>query len=165
MTAAEAQLHIRYTNWASRKLLDVVATLSPEDRERSNGISHGSILGTLAHVQFADWIWYTRVVEHLDKPQGTLEALQTVWPEIQRKWEAWSHTLADSDLQRELSYKLQDGTEFRSTIGQIILHVVNHGTLHRGQVMGMLRQMNIVPPSTDLMAYYRTLPSSSKASA
>jgi uncharacterized damage-inducible protein DinB len=166
MTAAEAQLHLRYTNWASRRLLDAIASLSPEDRERQNGVSHGSILGTLAHVQFADWVWYTRVVEQLPKPDGTLEALQTVWPDIQRRWEAWSDSLTDADLERVLHYKMLNGTEGSSPVWQIVNHVVNHGTLHRGQVMGMLRQINVAPPGTDMITYYRSLPAvTSKASA
>ena len=37
------------------------------------------------------------------------------------------------------------------------MHVVNHATLHRGQAMGMLRQMGIEPPHTDLLYYYREL--------
>jgi uncharacterized damage-inducible protein DinB len=165
MTAAATQLHFRYTNWASRKLLDAISNLSPECLERPNGISHGSILGTLAHVQWADWIWYTRVVEPIDKPGGTLEALQTEWPELQRRWEAWADSLVDADLNRELTYKLLNGSELTSPIWHIVLHVVNHGTLHRGQVAGMLRQLNIAPPNTDLIAYCRTLLSTSKASA
>jgi uncharacterized damage-inducible protein DinB len=165
MTASVAQLHFRYTHWASRRLLDAIANLSPEDLERPNGISHGSILGTLAHVQWADWIWYTRVVGPMEKPGGTLAALQTEWPELQRRWEAWADSASDADLQRDLTYKLMNGTEITSPIWQIVLHVVNHGTLHRGQVAGMLRQLNIAPPNTDMIGYYRTLPSMSKASA
>jgi uncharacterized damage-inducible protein DinB len=42
-----------------------------------------------------------------------------------------------------------------SPIWQIVLHLVNHATLHRGQVMAMLRQLGAVPPPTDLMVYYR----------
>ncbi|MEP7352919.1 MAG: DinB family protein [Acidobacteriota bacterium] len=34
-----------------------------------------------------------------------------------------------------------------------MLHVVNHATLHRGQVMGMIRQLGIAPPVTDLIFY------------
>jgi uncharacterized damage-inducible protein DinB len=165
MTAAAAQLHFRYTNWASRRLLDAISKLSPEDLERPTGISHGSILGTLAHVQFADWVWFTRVVEPLEKPAGTLEALQTAWPEIQRRWEAWADSRTDADLNREISYKLFNGTECSSPVWHLVLHVVNHGTLHRGQVMGMLRQLNIVPPNTDMIGYYLTLPAANKASA
>jgi uncharacterized damage-inducible protein DinB len=43
------------------------------------------------------------------------------------------------------------------TAWQIILHVVNHATLHRGQAMGILRQMGIAPPQTDLMNFYSEL--------
>jgi uncharacterized damage-inducible protein DinB len=45
----------------------------------------------------------------------------------------------------------------RTPACQIVLHVVNHATLHRGQVMGMLRQMGTAPPNNDLMNYYREL--------
>ncbi|HWF07221.1 MAG TPA: DinB family protein [Bryobacteraceae bacterium] len=154
MTPAEAQLHIRYTNWASNQLLDAVAALSAEDRERANGISHGSILGTLAHVMFADWIWYTRVVAPIDRPAETLEVLQRDWPDIQRRWEAWSDSLTDAALDRFVSFKRANGAESGAPVWQIVLHVVNHGTLHRGQVMGMLRQLGVAPPATDLIRYY-----------
>jgi uncharacterized damage-inducible protein DinB len=43
----------------------------------------------------------------------------------------------------------------------VVLHLVNHGTLHRGQVMGMIRQLGIVPPGTDLLHYYMTAMQSS----
>jgi len=164
MTPAEAQLHIRYTNWASRRLLAAVEALSPEDRVRPNGISHGSILGTLAHVQFADWVWYTRVAEPIDRPADTLEALQTAWPDIQRRWEAWSDSLSEADLARHLPFRRLNGEEAGAPVWQIVMHLVNHGTLHRGQVMGMLRQLGVTPPPTDLIAYYLTL-NANKASA
>jgi uncharacterized damage-inducible protein DinB len=156
MTAADLQLQIRYTHWASRRLVDALAALSQEELERPNGISHGTLLGTLAHVQFADWIWYTRVVEPMDRPPDTLTALQSDWPELQRKWEAWSHSLTDAGVNREVHFKRLNGMEVHSPVWQIILHVVNHGTLHRGQVMGMLRQLGIAPPNTDLISFYLT---------
>ena len=37
---------------------------------------------------------------------------------------------------------------------QIVMHVVNHGTLHRGQIVGMLRQLGVKPPATDIVFYY-----------
>ena len=51
------------------------------------------------------------------------------------------------------------GDPFETPLWQIVLHVVNHATLHRGQVMAMLRQLGIPPPPTDLISYYRSLPS------
>ena len=38
---------------------------------------------------------------------------------------------------------------------QMLRHVVNHSTYHRGQVTTILRQLGVPPPSTDLIAYYR----------
>jgi uncharacterized damage-inducible protein DinB len=157
MTASDARLHLRYSTWASRKVLDAARQLKPEDLARPVGISHNSILGTLAHIQFADWIWYTRVVEPIDKPEGTLEAIEKTWPEIHRRWEAWADSAADADLDRVLHYKAMDGRAYQSKVWQIVLHVVNHATLHRGQVVGMIRQLGVAPPGTDLMYYYREL--------
>jgi uncharacterized damage-inducible protein DinB len=37
---------------------------------------------------------------------------------------------------------------------KILLHMVNHSTPHRGQVVGMLRQFGQQPPNTDLFSYY-----------
>jgi uncharacterized damage-inducible protein DinB len=34
-------------------------------------------------------------------------------------------------------------------------HVVNHATMHRGQIVGMIRQLGLDPPSTDLLFYLR----------
>lgn len=38
---------------------------------------------------------------------------------------------------------------FENTIGQIMLHVYNHGTHHRGQVALLIRQMGLTPPASD----------------
>ena len=52
---------------------------------------------------------------------------------------------------------MMDGKQYESPVWQIVLHVVNHATLHRGQVVAMLRQLGMTPPGTDLIYYYREL--------
>ena len=131
--------------------------MSPQDLDKPAGISHGSLLGTLNHIVFADWIWYTRVVAPMEKPAATFETLEKMWPTLHEKWIAWADGLTDAGLRREFTYKGMDGLEYRNPVWQIVLHVVNHATLHRGQAMGMLRQMGIAPPHTDLLYYYREL--------
>jgi len=129
------------------------------DVERPVGISHSSLLGTLAHILWADWLWFTRVVEPLETPGQTLKVLETVWPDLQDKWIVWAEHASDAEISRVVEYKsLLDGQKALTPAWQIVLHVVNHATLHRGQVMGMLRQMGIAPPHTDLMNFYRELP-------
>lgn len=163
MTAHEARLHLRYTGWASRRLVDAAAQLEPEQRSRPMGVSHHSVLGTLGHVHFGDRIWYTRVIDPSLAPLppidqlSTLEALQKDWPELQRRWVDWADSLSDSDLDQMVYYSGPGGKPNRQQTWKLILHVVNHGTLHRGQVMAMLRQLGVKPPATDLIFYYREL--------
>ena len=86
MTPVEARLHLRYSAWASRKLVEALRAVPDGDFEKSVGISHSSLLGTLAHILWADWLWFTRVVEAMEQPGQTREVLETVWPELQDKW-------------------------------------------------------------------------------
>jgi uncharacterized damage-inducible protein DinB len=164
MTSQEAQIHISYTGWASKRLLDAAAQLPADDVSKNLGASHASILGTLAHTFFADSIWYKRAIDPDEPtpnpkdvpPLGTLNAR---WRELLAKWESWAQGLSDADTDRVITYRLLDGTPFESTIKQVVLHVVNHATLHRGQVMALIRQVGAKPPATDLIFYYRELAS------
>ena len=79
------------------------------------------------------------------------------WPRLQTKWEAWTDSLADGDLERSFEYKFRDGTTGQTDVWRVVLHVVNHATLHRGQAMAMLRQLGVKPPPTDLIYYYREI--------
>ena len=165
MTPEEARLHLRYSTWASRKLLDAVRQLPPEDLARGVGISHGSLVGTLAHIHFADRIWYNRTVDSSEpfRMDADLATLETHWPAILQKWEAWAESLDEPGLQRVAEYANTTGETFRTPVWQILLHVVNHATLHRGQAVGMIRQLGIKPPATDLMLYYRELAAAANA--
>lgn len=160
MTADELRTHIRYSGWASQKLLDAALKLDQEQLYRDMGASHKSVLDTLAHIHFADRIWFSRVVDpsvQMNVPSDVLphQALEREWPEIQKRWEEWAGSLTDSDLSRVVSYKAMDGKPFETPVWQIVLHVVNHATLHRGQAMALLRQLGMKPPPTDLIFFYR----------
>lgn len=159
MTADEARTHLRYSGWASRKMMDAAKNLNQDDLTRATGVSHGSIVGTLSHIHFADRIWFSRVVDPNEPviKEADLTTLEQQWPAIQQKWESWADSLRDADLGRLFHYKMTDGSDRQSPLWQILMHVVNHATLHRGQAVGMIRQLGIKPPTTDLMAYYREL--------
>jgi uncharacterized damage-inducible protein DinB len=162
MTAEELRLHISYSGWASRKLLDAAFALSQEDRHREFGVSHKSLAGTLEHIFFADRIWFARTVD----PRvvrggfgefGPGETIETEWPPLQKRWEDWAAALSQPDLVRVVEYKDLKGNPYRTPVWQIVLHVVNHATLHRGQAMSLLRQLGVAPPPTDLIFYYREI--------
>lgn len=152
MTAEEARTHIRYSTWASRRLLDAALKLDPEQLNADVGVANKSIHGTLAHILMADRVWIARVTSEKIEPQ---ENVEIEWPQIQKRWVEFVSGLSDSDLARVVSYKDMKGNPYETPLWQIILHVVNHATLHRGQVMAMIRQLGIAPPPTDLIFFYR----------
>ena len=84
-------------------------------------------------------------------------AIEAEWPQTcSNSWQkACLDGLMDADLTRTISYKDTKGNPYETPLWQIVLHVVNHATLHRGQVMAMFRQLGVSPPPTDLIVYYR----------
>ncbi len=150
---------IRYSGWASRKVLAAALQLTMEELEKPNGISHGSIAGTLAHIYLADRVWQERMTQ-AGKPvvwDASLADAEAAWPGIQSAWEAWADAATDADLVSSVPYKSIAGMPASNTASEIVTHVVNHATLHRGQVVGMIRQLGVQPPATDFIFYLREL--------
>jgi uncharacterized damage-inducible protein DinB len=157
--------HLDYSSWASRRLVDAVSQLSPEDLTRDFATADRSILGTLVHIYAADRAWIGRIE---GAPPDTfvdpaidmhLSVLQNDWPVVQQRWHTMAANLDDNAVQTVVSYTDTKGNPYKNTIQQIVLHVVNHATHHRGQVSGFLRTMGHRPPVLDLMKYYREHPS------
>src|SRR5262245_4065435 len=131
MTAQEARTHIRYSGWASRKVVEAALALSPEDRAKPMSVSHESIAKTLSHIYFADAIWYSRIADP-SYPVPSHDALPSLdfvveeWPRLQAKWEAWADASADADIARQVPFKSRFVGNAGLPAWQIVMHVVNH---------------------------------------
>ncbi|HUO84444.1 MAG TPA: DinB family protein, partial [Thermoanaerobaculia bacterium] len=64
-------------------------------------------------------------------------------------------SLTDDDLESSLNYRTLAGDAYESRLLDLLLHVVNHSTYHRGQLTTMLRQVGAKPPSSDYVFYLR----------
>jgi uncharacterized damage-inducible protein DinB len=157
MTASEARRHLAYSEWASRRLFDVVMALPAEQRERDLGSAHRCVLDTLAHIVFADRVWLKRVMGTAVPGAEAVpsEAVAVEWPRLWRQWADLAAGWTDAELAQVIEYPDLRGAARASTLEEMVMHVVNHATLHRGQVSGMLRQMGVAPPQTDLIVFYR----------
>jgi len=155
--------HIDYTIWASRRLVESAALLTPEELNRDFRHADRSVLGTLVHIFAADRTWLGRLEgqptsKFLD-PETDLrmDVLENEWPALHRRWLKWLDTQTDATLLEPLGYRDLKGNEHQTPPWQIVLHVVNHATHHRGQVSAMLRAMGHSPPPVDLIVFYRGL--------
>ncbi|HYK18497.1 MAG TPA: DinB family protein [Bryobacteraceae bacterium] len=163
--------HLEYTAWASGMLLDAARALSPEELNRDFGVADKSVLGTLVHIFAGDRIWLERMhgikrEALVDPSDHDFAKLQQAWPTVQQGWKDWAAGLTDTRAVEEVEfYRSATGGMFRMPAWQIVMHVVNHGTHHRGAVSGFLRAMGKTPPKLDLIAYYFARPSAISAAS
>jgi uncharacterized damage-inducible protein DinB len=152
--------HLEYSRWATERSMDSARPLTEEERTRYMYVSHRSVLGTLVHIYEADRIWFSRLLgspRFTLSDQGenyTLDGLAVAWKKLTDEFIAWISVLTDEEVESTLKYVNIQGIPGELKIWQVVLHVVNHATYHRGQVTTMLRQLNHTPIITDLAAYY-----------
>jgi uncharacterized damage-inducible protein DinB len=154
------QDHIGYTAWASARLLEAASQLSPEELSRDFLTADKSVLGTLTHIYAADRVWLTRIKgepsgSFVTEEERNLPYLQTAWPELDQRWRVWASSLTAASPSREVTYRDMKQNQWKQPLWQIVLHVVNHASHHRGQVSGFIRSMGHTPPPLDLAAYHR----------
>ena len=155
-----------YTEWANGLVMDAAAALPVESLHRDVCCSHQSIFGTLLHMAGAEWIWLERWngrspakdeawSQWTTESCPDLDTLKGRWMEVVgRRWKYVSE-MDEAKLKREMHFKLLSGDSSSMRLVDQMQHVGNHATMHRGQVVGMIRQLGIEPPSTDLLFYLR----------
>jgi uncharacterized damage-inducible protein DinB len=158
---------VAYAAWANARILAAAAQLDPEAFTRDLRSSFPSVRDTLVHTCWAEWVWLERLLgrsprEVFDPATFPgVEALRARWHPVEAGYAAF---LADPTLEpgRPVTYINRKGEEWTYPIDQIIVHVVNHASFHRGQVVTMLRQLGRVPPSTDFLVFVDLTPTAGR---
>src|SRR5262249_10390965 len=150
---------LEYNDWANARTLESVAPLPQEELDRQLGGSFPSVRETLVHIYAAEWIWLERW--HGTSPKGlpsadeltTLGALKERWAKVEQKRQAFGRGLTDSRLGETISYSNLKGDAKKNRLSDLLVHLVNHSSYHRGQVATMLRQLGKKPVSTDYVFF------------
>jgi uncharacterized damage-inducible protein DinB len=161
MTIDEARQLFDYGSWATALMLSAAEALTQEQAEAFVVSSFPSISATLAHIVGTEWIWLRRwqgdsptsAPAWAAKPALTELKVQLAAVEAERT--SFLARLTDAALEGVVSYRAPDGLAFSHPLGQLMRHVVNHSTYHRGQLATLLRQLGHTPPNTDFTRYLR----------
>ena len=163
MNLSDLRTLLDYHYWARDRVLNAAAALPSEQFTRDLGSSFKSIHETLVHTYAAEWAWHSRW-------QGTsptallpadrfpdLASVRGAWAEHEAKMRAFVEQLGEQGIERVFQYTLLSGHAGATPFWQMLQHVVNHASYHRGQVTTMLRQLGAAPAKPmDMIAYYRT---------
>ncbi len=152
-----------YNSWANRRTFNVISKLSAEKFQKSMISSFPSVRETLVHILSAEWVWLSRWKGV--SPSGfptewnalSFNELEAVWLRNNGELTTFVASLTEADKERVIHYKSIKGDPFSNKLIQLLRHVVNHSTYHRGQITTLLRQLNAETASTDLVVYYREI--------
>jgi uncharacterized damage-inducible protein DinB len=151
-----------YKAWANDLIFTALAGLPEQELTAPRPIVFGSILRTLNHVYSMDLVWQANLE---GRPHGfTTRNPATSAPflelrEAQKRTDAWyvayTGSLPEADEEQLVHFTFIGGGPASLTRRGILLHVVNHGTYHRGNVAAMMYTLGLPPPTTDLPVFLR----------
>jgi uncharacterized damage-inducible protein DinB len=109
------------------------------------------------HTLNAHQIWNSRILNQTPFGVWDIHALEDL-ATINKKNQALSLEIIDQyDFEQVITYKNSRGEQFSKLVRDILFHVVNHSTYHRGQIMADLREHNIEPVSSDYIFYAQNI--------
>lgn len=156
---------MRYKQWANDLLFTAAAKLTDMELTVSRPIVFGSIIRTLHHTYAMDLVWQAHLqgIEHgfTTRNPGDCPTLETLSVN-QRDMDEWYinyvDILSSRDANETVNFTFIGGGAGTMTRKDILLHVVNHGTYHRGNITGMMYECSIEPPTTDYPVFLKQNP-------
>lgn len=146
--------------WADQLTFDAVAALPPGEATKQRPTLFKTMIGTLNHNYVIDLIWQAHLEgrDHGFKARSVVlhEDLGDLWTAqktINQWYIDWSKAQSEESLAEVVRFAFIGGERGAMTRGDILLHVVNHATYHRGWVAEMFFQVPARNPATDLPVF------------
>ena len=155
----------RYTAWANSRLFGVLAELPEGETSASKAPILDDMVKTLNHAYVVDLIWRAHLegrrhgfTSRNTDVQPSFEELRSAQALIDDWYVKYADQISGEAHDEIVHFDFVDGGQGAMTRGDILLHVVNHKTYHRGYVAQMLYQASFRPPTMDLPVFLRDVP-------
>ena len=163
MSKAHFAMSARYNRWANDRLYRMAGALPDEAYRKNVGAYFGTLHGTLNHLLVADRIWMRRLTgsgDHPDKLNATvcdeLPSLRIAREREDARIVSFVDGLEEAQLETQWDYRTLNGTPQRQPIREILAHLFNHQTHHRGQAHMILTVLGVREPDPlDLLLMLR----------
>jgi uncharacterized damage-inducible protein DinB len=152
-----------YNIWANQKIMDVILALPDEKQMAEVPSSFNSLYKTVLHMWDAESIWWQRMKLHeriivpSENLNSNMKDVVNGLMQQSMQWLDWVSSASDIALDHVFQYQNTKKEQFKQPIYQMVLHLFNHGTYHRGQLINMLRQLGVEKlPPTDFIIWSRS---------
>ncbi|MEO9003708.1 MAG: DinB family protein [Ginsengibacter sp.] len=151
-----------YNLWANKILSEKAAQLSDDILYKDMGSSFGSIYSTFVHIMDVESVWWQRLKlqEHMLWPEKNLkENFKDLSIKLLAQSKQWHENIADANenyFSHEFAYHNSKKEFFKQPVYEMLLHLFNHQTYHRGQIVTLMRQNGVNKiPATDFIVFSR----------
>lgn len=152
---------VRYNLWANNLLAEVFKTIDQSWIDKEVKSSFPSIRKTVFHLWGAEHLWLLRFsgisLNKFPNEEIPADTHPSEFVKGAKDFLVFVEKQDDAFFSASTTYKNLAGVEFTSTNSEIIFHVMNHSTFHRGQLVMMIRNLGFEGklPSTDMISYFR----------
>lgn len=149
---------LKFESEANRRTLESLASVPASQREKPQ---YDRAMQLLPHNFIARRVWLHRVKgETYDNPtdwfpRWTLDRQEQEEQAVHNLWHPFIHALAEPDLLHDIHYTASEGQKYASSLDEILTHVFNHSTYHRGQIARLVSECGGRRATTDYIALTR----------
>lgn len=153
---------LAYDRWANHQYLDAITTLEGEQFTRKLGGSFESIRDTLVHLAWAEWVWVERWQGRSPQVRATpdqfpsVSSVQVYLKEVEEAQVRVLERNLPGMATVRMPYTNLNREIWEYSFEEMVHHVMMHSAYHRGQLATLLRQLDVVPPTTDYLVYLDT---------
>jgi uncharacterized damage-inducible protein DinB len=151
-----------YNVWANQRVVECIENLSDDQINRDINSSYKSIYATLLHLWDAESIWWQRIKlqEQIDVPStnfnGSVLELGNSLMKQSKQWKEWTDLATEAALEHEFIYRNSKKEQFKQPVSEVLIHLFNHQSYHRGQLITMFRQVGLETiPNSDFINFSR----------
>jgi len=164
-TLRTARMLTRYNAWANKLIFDAVAALPEGEAAKPRQTLFRNFVHTLNHNYVIDRIFQAHLEgrDHGYTARNTADhpPLDELWraqQTVDEWYVAWSDRMTEAKLDEKVEFTFVGGGDGVMTRGEMLMHVVNHTTYHRGFAADLFYQVPARPPTTDLTVFLRDVP-------
>jgi len=148
-----------YNYWANKRYLAVAETLGEEQLFRKQGHSWDSVHAVFVHMMSSERMWRQRwrgeKGEFLNpKDFPNVASIRSYWVDVEKNMRAFIAEQTEESLLHDVTFTNPKGETLTLPLWQMMVHVPNHNTHHRGELAAMFTLMDIPHPEEEVVQYF-----------
>lgn len=151
-----------YNLWANTIFIDYIKKLSSEQQQAFAAASFPSLYKTIVHMWETERNWLKRLQFKENIPAGgapvslSFDEVAGALLQESKMVKEWIEKVTAEKIEHVIAYQNSRREQFKQPVFQILLHLFNHQTYHRGQLVSMFHQLQLKNiPNTDFISWSR----------